>query len=43
MKINDVDKKQSIRYNTLNVLYTVKKAIWRKGVLYGRKEKHIDL
>lgn len=35
---NEVDKTQSIRYNTLNVLYIVKKAIWRKGVFMVEKK-----
>jgi hypothetical protein len=34
-KLNEVDKEQLIRYNTLNVLYEVYKAIWRKGVYDG--------
>lgn len=42
-KINDIDKKHTIRYNTLNVLYLVKKQYGGRVFSYGRKEKHIDL
>ena len=41
-RIDQVDKKQLIRYNTLNVLYVAKKQYGGR-VFYGRKEKHIDL